>query len=722
MVFRIESRVISALLIFTVSACVLGFAASAYAQSAPPEQATPATTQSEPVQLSTVEVVVKQLDESRNGILTETGSSIYRIDQADIESMPMGNNTPFNQVLLQAPGVAQDQYGQLHIRGDHADLQYRINGVIIPESISFFGQTLDTRFFSDVNLLTGALPAEYGDRTAGIVDIHTKSGTLSPGGSVSLLAGSYNTVNPSLEYGGTNGRLDYYFTGQSMHNDLGIDSPTPERNPLHDTTNQEKGFGYLSYLLDNQSRVTLMFGSAVNNFQIPDNPNQTPNFPLDGVSYFPNLPSSNLNETQREVTDYSVLAYQGKVGADTNYQVSLFSRYSQVQFNPDLLGDLIYNGIASSVYNSNINNGIQGDASYHLNDTHTLRYGFSASEEHAITDNNSLVFLTDGAGTQLLGGPTQIIDNNAKNGDLLSTYLQDEWLISKALTLNYGLRADEYNAYVNNGQISPRLGLVYKSSPDTTWHMGYARYFTPPATELVAAKDLAIFQNTTNAPEVDEASPVKPERDHYFDAGVSQTILPGWTTGLDGYYKYAKDLLDLGQFGTALVFAPFNYNTGKVYGVEFTNSYRAGPFGAYLNMALSHAEATQIESAQYNFGQVELNYISNHWVYLDHDQRVSASAGVSYLWEKTTVTADSIFGSGLRAGFANTEQTPAYTTVNLGLAHDFNVSSLGLVNGRLSLINIFDRVYEIRAGTGIGVGAPSYGERRALYAGLSKQF
>jgi len=700
MVFRKESHALGVLLAFT---------ANVYAQEAP-------------MQLPTVEVIVKQLDEARNGILTETGSSIYRIDQADIEEMPLGNNTTFNQVLLQAPGVAQDQFGQLHIRGDHADLQYRINGVIIPESISFFGQTLDTRFFSDVNLLTGALPAEYGDRTAGIVDIHTKSGTLNPGGSVSLLAGSYNTINPTFEYGGTKGRLDYYFTGQFMHNDLGIDSPTPGKNPLHDTTDQEKGFGYLSYLLDNQSRVTLMFGSSVNNFQIPDNPNQTPNFPLDGISYFPNLPSSNLNETQREVTDYSVLAYQGKVGTDTNYQVSLFSRYSQVQFNPDLLGDLIYNGIASSVYNSNVNNGFQGDASYRLNDAHTVRYGFSASEEHAITDNNSLVFMTDTNGNQLPGGPAQIIDNNAKNGNLLSVYLQDEWLISKDLTFNYGLRADHLNAYVDAGQISPRLGLVYKSSPDTTWHLGYARYFTPPATELVAPKDLSLFQNTTNAPEVNESSSVKPERDHYFDAGVSHVVLPGWTVGLDGYYKYAKDLLDLGQFGTALVFAPFNYATGRVYGVEFTNTYRDGPFGAYLNMALSHAEATQIESAQYNFGQDELDYIATHWVNLDHDQRVSASSGVSYLWEQTTLSADAIFGSGLRAGFANTEQTPAYTSVNLGISRGFNVSGLGQLNGRIALINVFDRVYEIRTGTGIGVGAPSYGERRALYVGLSKQF
>ncbi|HUO43787.1 MAG TPA: hypothetical protein VMT94_02600 [Burkholderiales bacterium] len=79
-------------------------------------------------------------------------------------------------------------------------------------------------------------------------------------------------------------------------------------------------------------------------------------------------------------------------------------------------------------------------------------------------------------------------------------------------------------------------------------------------------------------------------------------------------------------------------------------------------------------------------------------------------------------GSGLRAGFANTDQLPSYTTVNLGATRDFEISSLGKMTARLALINAFDKIYEIRDGSGIGVGAPQFGERRALYAGLSKPF
>ncbi len=141
-------------------------AVSAFAQ----EVAAPATARD----LSETRVTAKRLDAARNALSPDTGSSVYKFDTDDIARLPLGDATPLNQVLLQAPGVVQDSFGQLHVRGDHANLQYRINGVIIPEPISGFGQMLDTRFANQINVLTGALPAQYGYRTAGVVDIQTK--------------------------------------------------------------------------------------------------------------------------------------------------------------------------------------------------------------------------------------------------------------------------------------------------------------------------------------------------------------------------------------------------------------------------------------------------------------------------------------------------------------------------------------------------------------------
>ena len=82
---------------------------------------------------------------ARNGIQTQTGASTYTITAKDIQAQPGGDNAALNSVVLQMPGVAQDSFGQLHIRGEHNGLQYRLNGIILPEGISVFGQTLDPR-------------------------------------------------------------------------------------------------------------------------------------------------------------------------------------------------------------------------------------------------------------------------------------------------------------------------------------------------------------------------------------------------------------------------------------------------------------------------------------------------------------------------------------------------------------------------------------------------
>jgi hypothetical protein len=147
----------------------------------------------------------QRLDEARNGLSPDTGSSIYRFDKADITNLPLGDATPLNQVVLQVPGVVQDSYGQLHVRGDHSNLQYRIDGVVIPEAISGFGQVLETRFADQITVLTGALPAQYGYRTAGVVDIRSKGAALQNGGRISLLGGSNDHREGSLELSGTQG-------------------------------------------------------------------------------------------------------------------------------------------------------------------------------------------------------------------------------------------------------------------------------------------------------------------------------------------------------------------------------------------------------------------------------------------------------------------------------------------------------------------------------------
>jgi hypothetical protein len=108
------------------------------------------------------------------------------------------------------PGVAQDSYGQLHVRDEHANLQFRINDVPIPEGITGFGQEIGTHLVNSVSLITGSLPAEFGFRTSGIIDIDTKEGPSINGGQVTYYGGSHDTIYPSFEAGASAGRFNYF--------------------------------------------------------------------------------------------------------------------------------------------------------------------------------------------------------------------------------------------------------------------------------------------------------------------------------------------------------------------------------------------------------------------------------------------------------------------------------------------------------------------------------
>lgn len=682
----------------------------------------------QPVQ--TVAVTAAHLKSDRIELSPKIGTTVYTLDKHAIEALPQGASTPFNEVLLRLPGVDQDSKasGGLHVRDDHANVQYRINGVQLPESISGFGSSIDTRLIDQIDFMTGALPAQFGLRTAAIVDIQTKEGMKS-GGRVGVLVGSRDYVEPSAEFFGSQGALSYYFSGSYVRNNIGIENPQPTSNALHDRTQQTKAFGNLSYFIDDQTRVGLMFGTYNGRFEIPNNPGQAPGFSLAGQSDADagtsNLASSQLNERQREVNRFITLSLQKSLG-DLNYQISAFHQYSDLHYLPDPLGDLIYNGVSSDTTRSNSASGLQFDSSYKLNAAHTLRAGLAYTRQVTHSNNTVGVFPVDADGMQSSTTPFTVIDNSSKTGNLYSLYLQDEWHLTAPLTVNVGVRFDKVSAFTDEQQWSPRINAAYKISDSTSVHAGFSRYFTPPPQELAAQSSITLYNGTTNAPAIGVSDNVKAERTSYYDVGLSHKVNDKLTLTADAYYKHITNLLDEGQFGQALILSPFNYAKGFAKGLELSAIYSDKQWGAYVNLATQKAMGENIVSGQSLFGTDEIAYIAHHYIYLDHDQKFTASTGAHYHFGDNQISSDVLYGSGLRmtpdGGAPNSGSLPAYTTVNFAYTHEWKNTGYGDLEGRLSLVNAFDHSYLLRDGSGVGVGAPQFGTRRTVYAGLSLAF
>jgi len=482
----------------------------------------------------------------------------------------------------------------------------------------------------------------------------------------------------------------------------------------------------MSYIIDDTSRINLMLSASKAYFQIPNSPGVPEAFTLTGV---PSFDSTILNERQTEQNYYTILAYQKSLGK-FNFQASAFSRYSSVLFHPDNAGDLIFNGTAGWADRRINTYGFEFDSSYALNDRHTLRAGTVTTTSMSKVNTNTFVFpCCDAMGNQLSSDPFAISDNAHQPGYVSGVYLQDEWKLLDPLTINFGGRFDWENFFIKEYQFSPRINIVYKPFTGTTFHTGYSRYFTPPQLELVSSATISKFDGTTNQPEVTQNQVVKAERAHYWDVGVTQQVLPGLQMGLDAYYKIARNQLDEGQFGQALIFTNFNYQQGTIKGIEFTTTYKKGGLSAYLNFAVSKAQGKKVSSAQFLFDQDELDYISNHHVFLDHDQTFTGSWGTSYSFDEgpiknTTLYTDMVAGSGLRSGFANTNHLPGYAPLNIGLTHTFDLP-MGEFKGvqfRFDVVNLFNERYELRDGSGIGVGAPQFGTRRGFFGGLTFLF
>jgi outer membrane receptor protein involved in Fe transport len=391
---------------------------------------------------------------------------------------------------------------------------------------------------------------------------------------------------------------------------------------------------------------------------------------------------------------------------------------------PDVTGDLLFTGLAQAVRDGENTAGVQIEGAYALNASHILRAGLLASTGRQTSDIASTVLPVDSSGRQTSTTPQTLTASSTDTSRLFSAFAEDEWKLTRQLTLNGGLRFDHIQGAADGDRISPRLNLVWAGDGGTSVHAGYARYFTPPQDNDGAGRTLRLV-GTTGAPPGPGNAALRAEADDDYDLGV-QHKTPHLTVGADAWWRRAIDLLGEAAIGQTLLQRTFNYDRGRLHGVELTMNYAAGPMTAWSNLAVARAEGCGLASAQYGFTPAEQAYAAGHCLATSNDQRLTASGGLSYQMGGLHLSGDVLYGSGTPrtapGGVPDGARMPASTVVNLSVL--YRVTGLGgkPVDLKLDLVNAFDARYQLTDGTVFGGGVPLWGPRRGIFIGAEQTF
>ena len=487
-------------------------------------------------------------------IKPNSSSETYSVSRRDIESLPRGNNLALQDALLTIPGAAYGSLKQVHIRQDHANLQFRIDGVPIPDTItSQFSDLLSPRVWERADVTLGGMEAQYGNRTAAVIDITSKSGTKPGFGSIGVFGGSNETVLPSFEYGGTVGdRFRFYVMNNYQTTNRAIDPPTLGQSIFHGRGELNQTFLRGDYQVNNRNNVTWLLLNSVGVSQIPTQPGQTLNDDIDGLirdhtdpGFMP-VPSAEIDENQEEHNQYSHLVWRHDMDANRFVSVAAYFRHSRATFTTDPYNALAYttdDGEPSAGHQDRWGyaGGVRLDYTHVLNPRHLIKAGFQFDRTVATNKTRLFVFAREA------GAPTgEVLTRNADRriiGYREEFWIQDQFTPNEQWTMNLGLRLDHIHGYVEAFQLSPRIGVTYTPNDRHAFHAFYGRLFTPPSLEALPFQALNTA-DTTAAAEDPTNIKANPERSHYFEIGSTHALGTKTVLQVTGYYKLNTNQAD----------------------------------------------------------------------------------------------------------------------------------------------------------------------------------
>ncbi|HJR09607.1 MAG TPA: TonB-dependent receptor [Pyrinomonadaceae bacterium] len=549
-------------------------------------------------------------------------------------------------IVASAPGFAPDDNGRLHPRGSESQVQYVVDGVPITDNLSaIFSTSLDARTLRTVEVLTGGISAEFGDKLAGVVNVNTRSGRETPTqGSVTLSGGSFSTGEIGVNFSTRTDKLGLLTNLSTTTSQRFLDPPTIEN--FHNFGRTGKGFLRLDYQFTPNDTLRATFLAGGSNFQVANRLEQE---------------LAGQDEKQRLRDHSEFITYEHIFSPTTFGQFSFFNRHG----NARLTSNPFSTPVAAFQDRSLQNTG--GIAAVSLTrGSHNLKVGgqFTVTpvrEEFSFYPTAPFDDFTDADGETV---PNPVNSFNAANpfrfrgrrtGRMLSAYIQDRFSPFHNFTIDAGVRYDNYKLVIQEDAFSPRIGVAYFiPRTQTTLRASYNRLFqTPPAENLLLASSaeaaalspLAVVQGQAGV------RPILPDKQNVYEVGAQQALSHLLRLNLTVYQKRITNFGDKDQFFDTGIIFPITISSGRVTGEELrleTADIRG--FRAFASYANARAYGvTPINGGLFLGEAVESLDAPGLKFANDHDQRNSAQFQFSYNHQPSGVYA--IFGGRYDSGY-----------------------------------------------------------------------
>jgi len=580
------------------------------------------------LQISGTEAAVTVTEDNTALLEPDRSSSDTDINQSILER-PVGAapSRAIESIVASAPGFVTDDNGRMHPRGSESQVQYVVDGIPVTDNLSaIFSTSLDARTMRTVEVLTGGIPAEFGDKLAGVINVNTRSGLEGPTqAGLSFSGGSFSTGEISADFATHTRRFGFLTSLSATTSQRYLDAPSIDN--FHNFGRTGKGFFRLDYQFDQNNSLRGVFTFGGTNFQVANR-----------------LEQEQAGQAQRQrLRDSSQsVTYQHIFSTNALGQFSVFNRFSRAKLfsNPTSTPVVAfqdrslqnYGGIGSVALTRGKHNIKIGGQVTITPVTENFSFYPTVHFDDIVDENGNI--LPNPINTFSAAKP--FVFAGQKTGRTLSIYAQDRFPLFKNFTLDAGIRYDNYKLLIGEQGLSPRVAVAYFiPRTQTTLRASYNRFFQPPPAEnllLASSREAASISPLAVIQGIATVQPILPDKENVFEVGAQQLLTRLFRLNVTLYQKRIKNFSDKDQFIETGVIFPLAIASGRVTGEEVRiESTDIRGFHGSLAYSNSHAYGVTPITGGLFLGEDPAELQTRGVKFsADHDQRNSAHFQVSY--------------------------------------------------------------------------------------------